>query len=144
MTTKLTASERKQIILDHLQGIPNQQYEVKELPNGTYRVSRKRGPEVEPPNATVPTVTVPTAVTRPLHAEGSSAHQSPFGTPITNEAILEKLNQLFECQSQSMSPSIPTAVTHPLHSGESSAHQSPIIDEVVPKRSTGRRKLVLA
>ena len=144
MTTKLTASERKQIILDHLQGIPNQQYEVKELPNGTYRVSRVRESLRDPE---VPTVT------------------HPIPSPITNEAILEKLNQLFECQ---------TAVTRPLHAEGSSAHQSPFgtmpqsmpqpmsepmrepskgkppnIEEVtsqtsVPKRSTGRRKLVLA
>ena len=143
MTTKLTASERKQIILDHLQGIPNQQYEVKELPNGTYRVSRVReslrDPEVPTPNAV--THPIPTAVTRPLHAEGSSAHQSPFGTPITNEAILEKLNQLFE--RQSMPQSMPQPMSEPPKG------KPPNIEEVtsqtsVPKRSTGRRKLVLA
>lgn len=123
MTTKLTASERKQIILDHLQGIPNQQYEVKELPNGTYRVSRVReslrDPEVPTPNA----------VTHPIPS------------PITNEAILEKLNQLFE--RQSMPQSMPQPMSEPPKG------KPPNIEEVtsqtsVPKRSTGRRKLVLA
>jgi len=36
MSIKLSAKERKEIILDHLQGIPNKLYEVKELSNGTY------------------------------------------------------------------------------------------------------------
>jgi len=128
MTTKLTASERKQIILDHLQGIPNQQYEVKELPNGTYRVSRVReslrDPEVPTPNA----------VTHPIPS------------PITNEAILEKLNQLFECQTAVTRP-LPPSMPQPM--SEPPKGKPPNIEEVtsqtsVPKRSTGRRKLVLA
>ena len=124
MTTKLTASERKQIILDHLQGIPNQQYEVKELPNGTYRVSRVRESLRDPE---VPTVT------------------HPIPSPITNEAILEKLNQLFE--RQSIPPSMPQPMSEPMR--EPSKGKPPNIEEVtsqtsVPKRSTGRRKLVLA
>jgi len=40
MSIKLSAKERKEIIIDHLQGIPNKLYEVKELSNGTYRVTR--------------------------------------------------------------------------------------------------------
>jgi len=75
-TTKLSASERKQIILDHLQGIPNHLYEVKELANGTYRVSKK---------ATIEEIETP----KPKNNKKA----------ITNEDIMNRITELYEMQN---------------------------------------------
>ena len=155
MSAKLTPKERQQIILDHLSGIPNRQYEVKELSNGTYRVSKIESEESpSKPESIEPEQPKPTAVTRPLHAEGSSAHQSPSGRKrpvITNEDIMMKLTELYESQNrvpqrpppESSTPRPPIDST--VEEETVNALMAPIqTKQTVPMRpTTGRRRLVL-
>jgi len=119
-TTKLSASERKQIILDHLQGIPNNLYEVKELANGTYRVSKK---------ATTEEIETP----KPKNNKKA----------ITNEDIMKRITELYEMQNntpQSQSYDI----EKPRPPIDSTIEEETIKTIDSRQRSTiGRRKLIL-
>jgi len=119
-TTKHSASERKQIILDHLQGIPNNLYEVKELANGTYRVSKK---------ATIEEIETP----KPKNNKKA----------ITNEDIIRRITELYEMQNntpQSQSYDI----EKPRPPIDSTIEEETIKTIQSPQRPTiGRRKLIL-
>jgi len=119
-STKLSASERKQIILDHLQGIPNNLYEVKELSNGTYRVSKK---------ATIEEIESP----KPKNNKKA----------ITNEDIMNRITELYEMQNntpQSQSYDI----EKPRPPIDSTIEEETIKTIQTPYRPTiGRRKLIL-
>jgi len=85
-TAKLSAADRKQIIIDHLQGIPNKYYEVKESKNGVYRVYK-----------------------REVVNEEEETHEAPVVAPspptkqkrVSNEDIISHLNNLVSNQNNS-------------------------------------------
>jgi len=153
MSVKLTAGERKQIIVDWLQGIPNKLYEVKESASGTYRVIRR----------TVPIGATETKIEVKMVDEPDEA-ESPVETPtkptapqtkskrnvITNEDIMHKLNELHELQNKvpQRPPPEPSTPKPPVNM--TPEEQTKKVFEVpkpspqVPLRPvTGRRKLVL-
>lgn len=119
-STKLSASERKQIILDHLQGIPNNLYEVKELSNGTYRVSKKASiEEIETP--------------KPKNNKKA----------ITNEDIMNRITELYEMQNNTPQ-SRSYDIEKPRPPIDSTIEEETIKTIQSPQRPTiGRRKLIL-
>ena len=119
-STKLSASERKQIILDHLQGIPNNLYEVKELSNGTYRVSKKETIEHEP-----------------------SPKPKNKKKAITNEDIINRITELYEMQNNTPQ-SQSYEIEKPKPPINSTIEEETIKTIQSPQRPTiGRRKLIL-
>jgi len=159
MSVKLTAGDRKQIIIDWLQGIPNKLYEVKESASGTYRVIRR----------TVPIGTTETKIEVKMVDEPDEA-ESPAETPqtksesatkcppkpqtkrnvITNEDIMHKLNELHELQNKvpqrpPPEPSVPKPPVNMTPEEQTKkVFEVPKPSPQVPLRpTTGRRKLVL-
>jgi len=152
MSVKLTAGDRKQIIIDWLQGIPNKLYEVKESASGTYRVIRR----------TAPVGTTETKIEVKMADEPDEA-ESPAETPkpiapqtkskrnvITNEDIMHKLNELHELQNKVPQRPPPESSTPKPPVNMTPEEQTKKVFEVpkpspqVPLRpTTGRRKLVL-
>jgi len=127
MSAKLTQKERQQIILDHLSGIPNRQYEVKELSNGTYRVSKIQSEETPSKSESV-------------EPEQPKPRKRPV---ITNEDIMMKLTELYE--SQNRVPQRPP-IDSSIEEETVNALMAPIQTKqnAIPMRpSTGRRRLVL-
>lgn len=119
-STKLSASERKQIILDHLQGIPNNLYEVKELSNGTYRVSKKASIEE-------------TETPKPKNNKKA----------ITNEDIMNRITELYEMQNNTPQ-SRSYDIEKPRPPIDSTIEEETIKTIQSPQRPTiGRRKLIL-
>lgn len=99
-STKLTAKERNQIILDHLQGIPNRVYDVIEMKNGSYRVSPKKIESEAPPP--------------PKHEaeEEEAPKPKPKGNSrLSNEDIMTHLSTLIQAQLNTPQPSPPIEVT---------------------------------
>lgn len=100
-TAKLSAADRKQIIIDHLQGIPNKYYEVKESKNGVYRVYKREVVNEEEETHESPETSVSTAE--------RSSRSEPVVTPslptkqkrVTNEDIISHLNNLVSNQNNS-------------------------------------------
>jgi len=149
MSVKLTAGDRKQIIIDWLQGIPNKLYEVKESASGTYRVIRR----------TAPVGTTETKIEVKMADEPDEA-ESPAETPkpqtkskrnvITNEDIMHKLNELHELQNKvpqrpPPEPSVPKPPVNMTPEEQTKkVFEVPKPSPQVPLRPvTGRRKLVL-
>jgi len=139
MSIKLSAKERKEIILDHLQGIPNKLYEVKELSNGTYRVTRVQvDPKVSDSFDESETVSKTTIPEPP----------KPKRRSITNEDIMMKLTELYENQNRvpQKPPPEPSTPRPPIDSTveEETIRSLSSPSRPVPmKPTTGRRKLVL-
>jgi len=163
MSVKLTAGDRKQIIIDWLQGIPNKLYEVKESASGTYRVIRRTVATTSPASLRVlPIGTTETKIEVKIADEPDEA-ESPVETPkptapqtkskrnvITNEDIMHKLNELHELQNKvpQRPPPEPSTPKPPVNM--TPEEQTKKVFEVpkpspqVPLRPvTGRRKLVL-
>ena len=152
MSVKLTAGDRKQIIIDWLQGIPNKLYEVKESASGTYRVIRRTAPV-----GTTETKIEVKMVDEPDEAE--SPAETPKPTPpqtkskrnvITNEDIMHKLNELHELQNKvpqrpPPEPSVPKPPVNMTPEEQTKkVFEVPKPSPQVPLRpTTGRRKLVL-
>jgi len=88
-TAKLSAADRKQIIIDHLQGIPNKYYEVKESKNGVYRVYKREvvNEEEETHEASEAPVVAPSPPTKQKR--------------VSNEDIISHLNNLVSNQNNS-------------------------------------------
>jgi len=121
MEAKLPAKERKQIIYDHLNDIPNSQYEVRETSTGIYRVYRRSHP-LKPITESPPTIPI-VATPEPKKEETASPMPAPKALPppkpvaassteragdkvvkqkrnvITNEDIMMKLNELHNAQT---------------------------------------------
>jgi len=149
MSVKLTAGDRKQILIDWLQGIPNKLYEVKESASGTYRVIRRTAPI-----GTTETKIEVKMVDEPDEAEPPAETPKPQTKSkrnvITNEDIMHKLNELHELQNKvpQRPPPEPSAPKPPVNM--TPEEQTKKVFEVpkpspqVPLRPvTGRRKLVL-
>ena len=111
MEAKLTAKERKQIIYDHLNDIPNTQYEVRETSTGTYRVYRRSHPIKTKPTTETPAQAEspqPIPIIEPAEAKkAETIPPKPAAAPpkqkrnvITNEDIMLKLNELHEAQNK--------------------------------------------
>jgi len=105
-STKLTAKERNQIILDHLQGIPNRVYDVIEMKNGSYRVSPKKIESEAPPPPQRP----------PVDPIGDREEEAPKPKPkgnarLSNEDIMTHLSTLIQAQMNTPQPSPPIEVT---------------------------------
>lgn len=101
-STKLTAKERNQIILDHLQGIPNRVYDVIEMKNGSYRVSPKKIESEAPPPPQRP----------PVGEEEEAPKPKPKGNSrLSNEDIMTHLSTLIQAQLNTPQPSPPIEVT---------------------------------
>ena len=123
-STKLSASERKQIILDHLQGIPNNLYEVKELANGTYRVSKK--------------ATTDESITKESPPKPKNNKKA-----ITNEDIMNRITELYEMQNNTPQ-SRSYDIEKPRPPIDSTIEEETIKTIQSPQRPTiGRRKLIL-
>ena len=134
--SRLTASERKQIILDHLQGIPNNLYEVKELSNGTYRVS-KINKEPSPPSS---------CSTEEIEQKSPSPPQKPKRNIITNEDIMNKITELYEMQNRvpQNHSSIGGEDDRPRPPIDSTIEEETIKEFRTPQKSLmSRRKLIL-
>ena len=106
-STKLTAKERNQIILDHLQGIPNRVYDVIEMKNGSYRVSPKKIESEAPP---------PPIATHRVDPIGDREEEAPKPKPkgnsrLSNEDIMTHLSTLIQAQLNTPQPSPPIEVT---------------------------------
>jgi len=136
MSAKLSPKERQQIILDHLNGIPNRFYDVKELSNGTYRVSRIQSEE--PPSKT--------------ESDEPEQPKPKKRSVITNEDIMMKLTELYETQNRipqrpppdSSMPKPPIDST--VEDETIKALMAPIQTKqnaVSMRPTTGRRRLVL-
>jgi len=91
-TAKLSAADRKQIIIDHLQGIPNKYYEVKESKNGVYRVYKREIVNEEEESHEASETSVSTA-------ERSSPPTKQ--KRVSNEDIISHLNNLVSNQNNS-------------------------------------------
>ena len=135
MSAKLSAKERKQIILDHLSGIPNRQYDVKELSNGTYRVTRIQSDE-EP--------------SEPITKNEPEQSKPKRRAVITNEDIMMKLTELYETQNRvPQRPPPESSIPRPpidstVEEETVNALMAPIPMKPTPMRqTTGRRRLVL-
>jgi len=88
-SAKLSAADRKQIIIDHLQGIPNKYYEVKESKNGVYRVYKREVVNEEEETQEAPETPV-------------VAHSPPTKQKrVSNEDIISHLNNLVSNQNNS-------------------------------------------
>jgi len=92
ITAKLSAADRKQIIIDHLQGIPNKYYEVKESKNGVYRVYKR-----EVVNEEEETHESHEAPETPVVAPSPPTKQKR----VSNEDIISHLNNLVSYQNNS-------------------------------------------
>ena len=138
MSAKLSPKERQQIILDHLNGIPNRFYDVKELSNGTYRVSR------------IQSESEPSSKTESDEPEQPKPKQTRSRSVITNEDIMMKLTELYETQNRipqrpppdSSMPKPPIDST--VEEETIKTLMAPIQMKSIPMRpTTGRRRLVL-
>jgi len=160
MSVKLTAGDRKQIIVDWLQGIPNKLYEVKESASGTYRVIRRTAPVGTTETKIEVAPSVPASLRVLKMADEPDEAESPAETPkpqtkskrnvITNEDIMHKLNELHELQNKVPQRPPPESSTPKPPVNMTPEEQTKKVFEVpkpspqVPLRPvTGRRKLVL-
>jgi len=140
MSIKLSAKERKEIIIDHLQGIPNKLYEVKELPNGTYRVTRIQTESKVSDSSDESEPMTKTTVSEPPKPKRRSI--------ITNEDIMMKLTELYENQNRVPQKPPPESST-PRPPIDSTVEEETIKSLSSPSRpvpmkpTTGRRRLVL-
>jgi len=139
MSIKLSAKERKEIIIDHLQGIPNKLYEVKELSNGTYRVTRVQSESKSDSKV---------SDSSDEHEVAPEPSKPKRRSIITNEDIMMKLTELYENQNrvpQKPSPE-PSTPRPPIDSSveEETVRSLSSPSRPVPmKPTTGRRRLVL-
>jgi len=140
MSIKLSARERKEIILDHLQDIPDKLYEEKELSNGTYRVTRVQ---------TEPKVSDSSDESEPVSKTTVPEPPKPKRRSIiTNEDIMMKLTELYENQNRvpQKPPPEPSTLRPPIDSTveEETIRSLSSPSRLVPmKPTTGRRRLVL-
>ena len=88
MSRKLTPSQRKQIISDYKNGIPNEEYRVIDQGNGKYQV-RKRESQFKLP---------PKPVTPPEEKEETEEEEEKKDSPVrmSNEDLLYKLSNLLQ------------------------------------------------
>ena len=97
-SAKLSAADRKQIIIDHLQGIPNKYYEVKESKNGVYRVYKREVVNEEEETQETPVSTAERSSLRePVVAPSRPTKQKR----VSNEDIISHLNNLVSNQNNS-------------------------------------------
>ena len=163
MEAKLPAKERKQIIYDHLNDIPNTQYEVRETSTGIYRVYRRSHPlKPKPTEITESPPTIP-IVAAPEPKKEEVPPPKPVAAPskqkrnvITNEDIMMKLNQLHDAQTnvpqrpppEPSTPKPPVDSTVDIESKKVFEPSKPQrqrndLSRTVPRTVTGRRKLIL-
>jgi len=155
MSIKLSAKERKEIIIDHLQGIPNKLYEVKELSNGTYRVTRVQvDPKVSDSSdehEAVPDRRHPSSPCGETVCTPDSLREPPkpkLRSIITNEDIMMKLTELYENQNRVPQKPPPESST-PRPPIDSTVEEETVRSLSSPSRpvpmkpTTGRRRLVL-
>ena len=129
-STKLTAKERNQIIIDHLQGIPNRFYDVTEMKNGSYRVSPKHN---EAPSETPPQPTVD-----PIRDREEEAPKPKPKARISNEDIMTHLSSLIQAQLNTPTPSPQIEVTR------DQREDAQMVERLNrPRPYSGRRRLVL-
>ena len=136
-STKLTAKERNQIIIDHLQGIPNRFYDVTEMKNGSYRVSPKHneapseassGQREAPPQPTVDVI---------RDREEEAPKPKPKAR-ISNEDIMTHLSSLIQAQLNTPTPSPQIEVTR------DQREDAQMVERLNrPQPYSGRRRLVL-
>ena len=89
MSRKLTPSQRKQIISDYKNGIPNEEYRVIDQGNGKYQVRKRESQFKLPPRPVTPYV--PKEETR---EEEEEKKESPIR--MSNEDLLYKLSNLLQ------------------------------------------------
>ena len=89
MSRKLTPSQRKQIISDYKNGIPNEEYRVIDQGNGKYQVRKRESQFKLPPRPVTPFV--PKEETR---EEEEEKKESPIR--MSNEDLLYKLSNLLQ------------------------------------------------
>ena len=129
-STKLTAKERNQIIIDHLQGIPNRFYDVTEMKNGSYRVSPKHN-EAQGEAPPQPTVD-------PIRDREEEAPKPKPKARISNEDIMTHLSSLIQAQLNTPTPSPQIEVTR------DQREDAQMVERLNrPQPYSGRRRLVL-
>ena len=163
MEAKLPAKERKQIIYDHLNDIPNTQYEVRETSTGIYRIYRRSHPLKSKPTEIIESPPKTESVSSSEPKKEEAQPPKPVAAPskqkrnvITNEDIMMKLNELHNAQTnvlqrpppETSTPKPPVDSTVEIESKkvfESSKPQRQRNDlsRTAPRTVTGRRKLVL-
>ena len=132
-STKLTAKERNQIIIDHLQGIPNRFYDVTEMKNGSYRVSPKHNEA--PSEASSGQREAPQRP--PVEAEEEAPKPKPKAR-ISNEDIMTHLSSLIQAQLNTPTPSPQIEVTR------DQREDAQMVERLNrPQPYSGRRRLVL-
>ena len=89
--SKLTSSERKQIISDYKHGIPNEEYRVIDQGNGKYQV-RKRASKFKMPAR-------PKQEPEPK-VEEEEEPKKPIMERMSNEELLRKLSSLLQVPQQ--------------------------------------------
>ena len=89
MSRKLTPSQRKQIISDYKNGIPNEEYRVIDQGNGKYQVRKRESQFKIPPRPVTPIV--PKEEPR---EEEEEKKESPIR--MSNEDLLYKLSNLLQ------------------------------------------------
>lgn len=97
MSIKLSQSDRRQIITDHLNGIPNELYYVITTSNGTYQVRRKNAS----PNAPQGPALCAKEAVQPSTGSSKESLEEPSAEPstqshneITNDQVLGRLKEM--------------------------------------------------
>ena len=88
MSRKLTPSQRKQIISDYRNGIPNEEYRVIDQGNGKYQVRKRESQFKLPPKPVAP------PKEEPKEEEEEEKKESPIR--MSNEDLLYKLSNLLQ------------------------------------------------
>jgi len=136
-TAKLSVADRKQIIIDHLQGIPNKYYEVKESKNGVYRVYKREVVNEEEETQESQEASVSTAE-RSSRSEPVVAPSPPTKQKrVSNEDIISHLNNLVSNQNNSPQTQ---QITEVIEQRPSASQKGFNYVEPQPQR---RRKLIL-
>ena len=89
MSRKLTPSQRKQIISDYKNGIPNEEYRVIDQGNGKYQVRKRESQFKIPPRPVTPIVSK-----EEPREEEEEKKESPIR--MSNEDLLYKLSNLLQ------------------------------------------------
>ena len=89
MSRKLTPSQRKQIISDYRNGIPNEEYRVIDQGNGKYQVRKRESQFKLPPKPVAPPKEEPKK-----EEEEEEKKESPIR--MSNEDLLYKLSNLLQ------------------------------------------------
>ena len=99
MTKRLSQAERNKIIYDYINGVPNEEYEVRKTKSDKYMVRKRKSP-FNPQQETIH-IEAQTQQTQPMNEITPTPEEKL--NRISNEELLSKLSTLLELKEQEQS-----------------------------------------